>query len=275
MPLRLFLILAGASSVQGSCYWWARRHRSHHRYTDTDKDPYNAKRGFFWTHVGWMIFKTDLRPGPVDLTDLRNDVLVQWQHRWYGTNLTIWGFVLPTVIPGVFWGDWWGGLCFVSGLRMTVGHHVSCHPPLVECRELIAASQSVFCVNSLAHYLGEASYDDKHSPRDHLLSAILTLGEGYHNFHHQFPMDYRNAYMWYQWDPTKWFIALCGFLGLAHNLRKFPNNEIGKGKLMMRLKKLKDVQDSLGWPLPVNDLPVVTWEACESRRLFGRTKRRC
>lgn len=126
-PLRLFLILAGGSAVQGSCYWWARRHRSHHRYTDTDKDPYNANRGFLWTHIGWMIFRTDLRPGQVDLSDLRNDALVQWQHRWYLAILVVFGFVLPTVIPGMFWGDWWGGVCYVAGLRMSIGHHVSRH----------------------------------------------------------------------------------------------------------------------------------------------------
>lgn len=123
--------------------------------------------------------------------------------------------------------------------------------------------QSTFCINSIAHWLGDASYDDVLTPRDHLVSAILTMGEGYHNFHHQFPMDYRNAFLWYQYDPTKWFIACCGMVGLAHNLKKFPSNEISKGQLAMKLKDLKKVQDSLDWPSEVSDLPVVSWETCE------------
>ena len=89
------------------------------------------------------------------------------------------------------------------------------------------------------------------------------MGEGYHNFHHQFPMDYRNAFRWYQFDPTKWFIAICGFLGLATQLREFPSNEIEKGALAMKLKELKGVQDSLRWPIPVKELPIVTWSVCE------------
>ncbi|KAG1724344.1 hypothetical protein EDB19DRAFT_1949787 [Suillus lakei] len=241
-PLQVFLILAGASAVQGSCYWWARRHRSHHRHTDTDFDPYNSERGLLWTHIGWIIFESDLKTGPADISDLRKDPLVQWQHRWYFVILTIFGYLLPMVIPGLLWGDWKGGFFFVGALRMTACHH------------------STFCINSIAHYLGSTPYDDKHSPRDHLISAILTMGEGYHNFHHQFPMDYRNAFRWYQYDPTKWFIAVCHYLGFASHLRVFPSNEIEKGALTMKLKALKDVQDSIEWPVPPQELPVVTWE---------------
>ena len=124
-PLQVFLILAGASAVQGSCYWWARRHRSHHRHTDTDLDPYNSERGLLWTHIGWIIFESDLKPGPADISDLRNNPLVQWQHRWYFVILTIFGYVLPMVIPGLLWGDWKGGFYYVGALRMTACHHVS------------------------------------------------------------------------------------------------------------------------------------------------------
>jgi stearoyl-CoA desaturase (delta-9 desaturase) len=120
--------------------------------------------------------------------------------------------------------------------------------------------QSTFCINSIAHYLGSSPYDDVLTPRDHLLSAILTMGEGYHNFHHQFPMDYRNAFLWYQYDPTKWFIATCNKIGLASHLHVFPTNEIVKGALTMKMKELKKVQDSLDWPAPPQDLPIVLWE---------------
>jgi stearoyl-CoA desaturase (delta-9 desaturase) len=89
------------------------------------------------------------------------------------------------------------------------------------------------------------------------------MGEGYHNFHHQFPMDYRNAFLWYQYDPTKWFIALCGKIGLANQLRVFPSNEISKGQLAMKLKELKQLQDSIKWPTSVDSLPVVSWETCQ------------
>ncbi|KAJ4465017.1 delta 9-fatty acid desaturase protein [Lentinula edodes] len=242
LPLQWFLIIGGTSGVQGSCYWWARAHRSHHRHTDTDLDPYDSKRGLFWTHIGWMIFETNLHTGTADISDLKRDPLIQFQHRQYFSLALLFGIVVPWVIPGVFWGDWWGGFCFAAALRLTVAHH------------------STFCINSIAHYLGSTPYDDRLSPRDHLLSALLTMGEGYHNFHHQFPMDYRNAYMWYQYDPTKWFIAFCRTIGLAKNLQRFPSNEIQKGALTMQLKALKKTQDSVKWPAPIEEIPVVSWE---------------
>lgn len=226
-------------------------HRSHHRYVDTDRDPYNSKRGLLWTHLGWMLFKTDHRAGSADSSDLRNNWLVMWQHRWYFLLSLVWGFMIPTVIPGYFWGDWKGGVCFSGALRMTMAHH------------------SVFCVNSIAHWLGDAPYDDRHTPRDHLVTAILTLGEGYHNFHHQFPMDYRNAYLWYQFDPTKWFIKACSLLGLANHLKVFPSNEVEKSAFTMKLKDLKSIQDSIKWPCSIDELPVVTWETFQKE---SRTK---
>ena len=79
-------------------------------------------------------------------------------------------------------------------------------------------------------------------------------------------MDYRNAFLWYQYDPTKWFIAFCGTLGLANNLKTFPSNEVAKGQLAMKLKELKKVQDNLEWPPQSEDLPVVSWETCKENR---------
>lgn len=87
---------------------------------------------------------------------------------------------------------------------------------------LVFVHHSTFCVNSLAHWLGESPFDDKHTPKDHMITAFVTVGEGYHNFHHQFPMDYRNAIKWYQYDPTKWFIWTCKQLRLASHLKVRP-----------------------------------------------------
>ncbi|EFI26645.1 delta-9 fatty acid desaturase [Coprinopsis cinerea okayama7 len=191
-----------------------------------------------------MIFKSNLRSGPADASDLQKDSLIQFQHRHYFLLAVIFGIICPAIIPGVFWGDWSGGIYFSATLRLTIAHHVT-------------------------HWLGSSPYDDELSPRDHLLSAILTMGEGYHNFHHQFPMDYRNAFHWYQYDPTKWFIALCAMLGLASHLRVFPENEIRKGMYTMKLKELKQMQDTIRWAPRAASLPVVTWEQFQQESRAG------
>ncbi|KAG8698406.1 hypothetical protein FRC08_005954 [Ceratobasidium sp. 394] len=245
-PLEYALAMAGAGAVQGSIKWWSRGHRAHHRYTDTELDPYNAHLGFFWSHIGWMIFKPRRRPGVADVSDLARNKIVQWQHRWYLSLILTMSFGIPTLIPGLFWGDWRGGYFYAGAARLFFVHH------------------STFCVNSLAHWLGESSFDDKHTPRDHMITAFVTLGEGYHNFHHQFPMDYRNAIKWYQYDPTKWFITVMSWFGLASHLKVFPDNEVKKGQMTMELKRIKARSEKMQWPKSSNDLPVIGWDEFQS-----------
>jgi len=242
-PLQYALAMAGAGAVEGSIKWWSRGHRAHHRYTDTDLDPYNAHQGFWFSHIGWMLLKPRRRPGVADISDLSKNEIVRWQHRWYITLLFTFGFGIPTVVPGLLWGDWKGGYFFAGAARLVFVHH------------------STFCVNSLAHWFGEAPFDDKHTPRDHIVTAFVTIGEGYHNFHHQFPMDYRNAIKWHQYDPTKWFIWVMGKLGLASQLKTFPDNEVRKGQLTMQLKRLRETQKCLRWAPDSNELPVISWDS--------------
>ena len=241
LPLQLFLAVLGTGAMQGSIRWWSRGHRAHHRYTDTRLDPYSAKRGFFWSHLGWMLFKERVaKPGRVDMKDLDINGLVQFQHRFYPVLAPFVSILLPTVIAGWGWGDWRGGYFFAGIFRQVLVHHAT------------------FCVNSLAHYFGDTSYDDLHTPRDHFFTALVTMGEGYHNFHHEFPSDYRNAVRWYQYDPTKWFIRVCTVLGLASGLKRFPENEVKKARLVMWEKHISEARAELDWGKDATELPRIT-----------------
>ncbi|KAK9766869.1 stearoyl-CoA 9-desaturase [Basidiobolus ranarum] len=246
VPLQIILALAGGGAVQGSIKWWARGHRAHHRHTDTEKDPYSAHKGLFYSHIGWIMMNPE--PGKIgyaDTSDLNSDPIVRFQHKYFLLIALIMGFIFPVVIAGVGWGDWRGGFYFAAVARLVFVHHAT------------------FCVNSLAHYLGEHSFDDKHTPRDHFVTAFVTLGEGYHNFHHQFPQDYRNAIRFYQYDPTKWFIHTCSLFGLSYNLKRFPQNEITKGQLQMQEKKIEAAKKTLRWGEPLDQLPVYTVKEVE------------
>jgi len=133
---------------------------------------HTTRNGVSCGHIGWTIFRIDLRPGAVDISDLQKDPLVQWQH----LIVAAFGYVLPSVIPGVLWGDWNGGICFAGALRMTCCHHVG-HLFILfyySAAFIERLVQSTSSINSIAHWFGETSYDDKHSPRDHLITALLT-----------------------------------------------------------------------------------------------------
>lgn len=105
--------------------WWAKGHRSHHRYTDTELDPYSALNGILYCHIGWQLVKPRVKPGHADTIDLSNDAVVQWQHQNYFVLVLIFGYILPAIIGGVFWRDAWGAFYYAGLLRMTVVHHVS------------------------------------------------------------------------------------------------------------------------------------------------------
>ncbi|KAG4304712.1 hypothetical protein PORY_001765 [Pneumocystis oryctolagi] len=241
--LRIVMAMLGGGAVEGSILWWSRNHRAHHRYTDTDKDPYSVSKGLFYSHFGWMLIQQNPKNmGYSDISDLKADPVVMWQHRNYFNIFLLMGFLLPMFVAGLGWGDWRGGF-FFSGI----------------CR-LVFVQHATFCVNSLAHWVGEQPFDDRHSPRDHIFTALATLGEGYHNFHHEFPMDYRNAIRWYQYDPTKWLIILFKILGIAYDLKEFPSNEVQKGILQQKQKKLDQWRKKLNWGTPLDQLPVIEFE---------------
>ena len=123
--MEYILAILGAGAFQRSIAWWAKQHRAHHRYTDTDLDPYDARKGLFYCHLGWMIFKPRRKPGPVDDSDLRSNPVVTWQHRYYLLLVFIMTFVVPTSVAGFGWGDWQGGLVFAGFFRLMFIQHVS------------------------------------------------------------------------------------------------------------------------------------------------------
>ena len=80
-------------------------------------------------------------------------------------------------------------------------------------------------VNSLAHVWGERPYNPKLSAVQNVIVAVITFGEGWHNYHHAFPYDFRCSDKWYQWNPTKWVIQSLSTVGVTWNLRMRRPNE--------------------------------------------------
>ena len=87
---------------------------------------------------------------------------------------------------------------------------------------------------------GKQTYTDKNTARDNGFLAFLTFGEGYHNYHHIFENDYRNGIRWWQFDPTKWLIKACQWVGLTKKLRTSPEDKIEKMRVAMTLKRSKE-----------------------------------
>lgn len=236
--LKWFFALFGASATQNSILVWCSGHRRHHRHVDdSDNDPYSAKRGLWFSHIGWML--RDHPTGRIDFSnvpDLQRDPIVVFQHRYYAA-LAIGMNLAPALLLGYITGDVWGYLLLAGFLRLVVNHHVT------------------FFINSLAHYWGKQPYTDENTARDNFWLALVTYGEGYHNFHHLFQTDYRNGVRWWQFDPTKWLINVARWSGLAYGLNRVPDFKIQKALLDMQFKRaqrcLANAANAEAWREPL------------------------
>ncbi|KAJ8944710.1 hypothetical protein NQ318_007923 [Aromia moschata] len=222
LPLRVILLICYSVAGQNSILDWVRDHRVHHKFTETNADPHNAKRGFFFAHVGWLMMKKHpdvIRMGKaLDCSDLFEDPLVVFHQKMlakcpaafamnptgfirpcrYGQAVSLrnkyvqnflffryftwikllFCFILPTMIPPLFWGE---------SLLATIKVVILVRYPL--------SLNLTWLVNSAAHLWGTKPYDKKINPAENLTVSILSGGEGYHNYHHTFPWDYRASEM--------------------------------------------------------------------------------
>lgn len=249
--VRFLLCLGGAAAFEGSAKWWSRNHRAHHRYTDTNKDPYNAKRGFFYSHLGWMLMKQNGKSiGYADISDLNRDPMILWQHKFYLPIAIGVGVVFPILVASL-WGDAAGGFFYACMARIFFVHHAT------------------FFVNSLAHTLGDKTFSDLHTAFDSVVTAVLTLGEGYHNYHHEFPHDYRNGIKFYHYDPTKWLIGGLNLFGLTYDLKQIPNEEIEKARIQMKQRHIDEERAKLAEQFDA--LPKLNWIEFKERVANGES----
>lgn len=206
--VEIILSLLGAMAMQNSAIKWSADHRKHHAYTDSDKDPYSASMGILWSHFLWVLFDTpraivsppSLKQEFPNVLDLIQNPILRWQHRVYFIVGPVLSFLIPIGI-GLLVHDFWNYLLIAGIGRILFTYH------------------STFFINSLAHFWGDRPHSKKNTSRDSFLCAILALGEGYHNFHHTYPNDYRNGYRYYHFDPTKWVIKGLSWPGLTWDLK--------------------------------------------------------
>ncbi len=221
--IRFIYAIGGAFALQNSALHWSSDHRVHHHHVDdNDKDPYSAKMGFWYSHIGWMLreYQKHRYDDYSNVKDLQKDSVVMWQHRNYLWLCIAVNFGIPLLI-GFIHGDVVGMLLTAGFLRLVISHHTT------------------FFINSLAHMWGSQPYTEKNTARDNGFLAFFTFGEGYHNFHHLFQFDYRNGIRWWQFDPTKWLIKTLSWLKLAQGLRKCDDVLIERARAQRLMDKTK------------------------------------
>ncbi|KAI5614270.1 stearoyl-CoA desaturase 5, partial [Silurus asotus] len=205
-------------SLQNDIFEWSRDHRAHHKYSETDADPHNARRGFFFSHVGWLFVpkhKEVIEKGKrLDMSDLLADPVVAFQRKYYKISVVMMCFILPTLVPWYFWGEsLWNSYFLSTILRYTIALNLT------------------WLVNSAAHMYGNRPYNKNINPRENRFVTFGAIGEGFHNFHHTFPFDYAASEFGFRYNPTTCFIDLMCWFGLASNRKRATPEMIMARKL--------------------------------------------
>jgi stearoyl-CoA desaturase (delta-9 desaturase) len=252
-PVRLFTLLFGAAAFENSVLCWAADHRRHHKFVDHDDDPYNISKGFFHAHIGWMLFQSQPQTSFEGVKDLQQDRLVAWQHRHYIAIALLVGFGLPTLL-GWLWGGWTSalGALLISGVT-----------------RVVFVNHMTFLINSYSHTWGRQPYSSRFTARDSALLAWFSFGEGYHNFHHEFPHDYRNGVKPWQFDPTKWSIWLLHKIGLVRQLRRAPEQRILLAEVAEQQRRILEKLSAT--PAPVSE-PIHRMLQAAQERLHQASK---
>lgn len=193
--LEYFFVFCGTLACQGGPIDWVGMHRLHHLHSDQVADPHDSNQGFWWSHMGWMLYEIPCRDEVARYTkDIFDDPVYRFLQNFFIPIQVALGIVLY----------WFGGWSFVVwGIFV----------------RMVAVFHCTWLVNSATHQFGYQSHDSGDRSTNCWWVALLTYGEGWHNNHHAFQHSARHGLKWWEVDMTWMTIQLLQTLGLAKKVR--------------------------------------------------------
>lgn len=196
--LEYAIAIIGALALEGGPIFWVAGHRRHHLHAeDVDKDPYSAKRGFWWSHMTWLFYK---RPEFFEYENYRQfapDLARDAFYRWLGRYFLL--LQIPLGIVLYLLGGWSFVIYGVFVKAVLVWH-------------------STWLINSATHIMGYRTHDSEDNSGNLWWAALLTYGEGWHNNHHAYPNVAKAGWKWWEIDMTWWVILALQKVGLAQKV---------------------------------------------------------
>lgn len=197
----------GTLACQSGPISWVGQHRVHHAYSDQPQDPHNSKRGFWYSHIGFLFQRRQDLDDSSEIAHYCPDIAknkVLWFFEKYMVHLQIAVGILFLLCGGLFGAnagfDWHLGASLVFWgifIRLAVGYHVT------------------WLVNSATHKWGQQPNKSGDCSRNNWPVGLLAFGEGWHNNHHAQPRSARHGWLWWQFDQTWILISVLKKLGLV------------------------------------------------------------
>ncbi len=227
-----FLLAWGAqTSMQKGVLWWGAHHRVHHRTSDTPQDPHSMKLyGFWYSHLGWIMSKEYKETHFNLIQDYAKFKELRWLNKYHiippvtlAVMLYLWGCSFNAAEGIAFdWNAGWSTLLCSFFLSTVLLYH------------------GTFSINSIMHKFGKARYESGDESKNHLILALLTLGEGWHNNHHYYQSTVRQGFFWWEIDITYYVLTVFSWFGLVWDMKGVPD-EVKYSKNMEEAKqKMKE-----------------------------------
>ncbi|MEI6545321.1 MAG: acyl-CoA desaturase [Methylococcales bacterium] len=209
----LFALL-GATATQRGPIWWASHHRRHHLYSDKEKDIQSPRHGFIWSHMGWFLCLKNFTTQEHCVRDLLKYPELRWLDRF--------DIVVPIVYAFFMLGlGKWLELYFpelnTNASQMLIWGYFVSTIVLIHC---------TLSINSLAHLLGSKRYQTDDDSRNNAFLALISLGEGWHNNHHHYPVSARQGFFWWEIDISYYLLKLMSWFGLIWDLQAVPTERL-------------------------------------------------
>ncbi|HEY9700595.1 MAG TPA: acyl-CoA desaturase [Trichocoleus sp.] len=193
--LEYVLVFCGTLSMQGGPIWWVGLHRHHHLYSDQSNDHHDSNKGFWWSHMGWMLREVPAEAEVGRFTkDIADDPFYQFCDKYFLPIQIAFG-VLLYLIGG------WSFVVWGIFVRLVLVYHAT------------------WFINSATHKFGYRTYDSNDKSTNCWWAAVLAYGEGWHNNHHAFQYSARHGLKWWEVDMTWWMVCTLKTLGLATKVK--------------------------------------------------------
>ena len=200
--LEYMLATIGALAMQGGPIFWVGGHRKHHAFTeDPEQDPYSAKRGFWWSHIMWILKPQAESFEFAQYSKFAPDLAKQAYYRWLDRYFIL--LQVPLAIALYALGGW-SFVIYGIFVRSVLLWH------------------STWFVNSATHCWGYRNFAADDNARNLWWVSLVTYGEGWHNNHHTFPRSAQTGWHWWEIDVTWQTIRLLKHLGLATKVKMIP-----------------------------------------------------